>query len=48
MLPTGMGHIEAASVEIKLANSGVTHVDDAGAVSDICARPQLAEALTGS
>src|SRR6202035_1721417 len=47
MLPTGMGHIEAASVEIKLANSRVTHVDDAGAVADIRARPQLAEALTG-
>jgi hypothetical protein len=48
MLPTGMGHIEAASVEIKLANLRVTQVDDAGAVPDIRARPQLAEALTGS
>jgi hypothetical protein len=48
MLPTGMGHIEAASVQIKLADLGVTHVDDAGAVADIRARPQLAEALTGS
>ena len=43
-----MGHIETASVEKKLANLGVTHVDDAGAVADIRARPQLAEALTGS
>lgn len=48
MLPTGMGHIEAGSVEIKLANSGMTQMDDAGPVPDICARPQLAEALTGS
>ena len=48
MLSTGMGHIEAVSVEIKLANLGVAHVDDAGAVADIRARPQLAEALTGS
>ena len=48
MLATGMGHIEAASVEKKLANLGVAHVDDAGAVADIRARPQLAEALTGS
>ena len=31
MLPTGMGHIKAASMEIKLANLRVTHVDDAGA-----------------
>src|ERR1700761_8526931 len=48
MLPAGMGHIEAASVEVELANLRVTHVDDAGAVADIRARPQLAEALAGS
>ena len=35
-------------MEKKLANSGVTHVENAGAVADIGARPQLAEALTGS
>ena len=44
MLSTGMGHIEAVSVEKKLANLGVTHVDDAGAVADIRARPQLTRA----
>ena len=48
MLATGMGHVEAASVEKKLADLGMTHVDDAGTVADIRARPQLAEALTGS
>ncbi len=35
-------------MEEKLANLGVTHVDNAGAVADIRARPQLAETLTGS
>ena len=48
MLATGMGDSEAASMQKKLANAGVTHVEDPGAVADIRARPQFAEALTGS
>jgi hypothetical protein len=40
-----MGHAEPMAAEMKLADARVTHVDSAGAITDIRTRPQLAEML---
>src|SRR6202022_3687802 len=45
VLPIRVRHREAASVQKKLAELRVTHGDDACVVANICASPQLTEAL---
>lgn len=47
VLPAGVGHAEPVATEMNVANFWVTHVDDAGAITDIRARPQLTEAWAG-
>jgi len=41
-----MGHREAASVQIELGQLWMAHCDGTDVIIDVCARRQLAEALT--
>ncbi len=45
MLATRVGHAEPAPIEIEVAGFRVTHVDQACAVTNVCARPQFTKAL---